>query len=103
MSARVAAAFARWRGQLYEARWLHRFALWMGPAGLVAMLAVVLLLTLRLHLAFDTGLPLQEMARSINEVSARVLESTHIAQQAVEPGHGDLLGRLGHLRASTTL
>ena len=31
----------------------------------VAMLAVVLLLTLRLHLAFDTGLPLQEMARSI--------------------------------------
>jgi 4-amino-4-deoxy-L-arabinose transferase-like glycosyltransferase len=31
----------------------------------VAMLAVVLVLTLRLHLAFDTGLPLQEMARSI--------------------------------------
>ena len=31
----------------------------------VAVLAVVLLLTLRLHLAFDTGLPLQEMARSI--------------------------------------
>ncbi|HEX5140016.1 MAG TPA: glycosyltransferase family 39 protein [Dehalococcoidia bacterium] len=31
----------------------------------VACLSVVLLLTLRLHLAFDTGLPLQEMARSI--------------------------------------
>ena len=35
----VVAALARWRGRLYEARWLHRFALWMGPAGLVAMLA----------------------------------------------------------------
>jgi cytochrome d ubiquinol oxidase subunit I len=35
----VAAAFARWRGRLYASRLLHRFALWMGPAGLVAMLA----------------------------------------------------------------
>ena len=33
------AAWSRWRGTLYTARWLHRFALTMGPTGLVAMLA----------------------------------------------------------------
>ncbi|WP_212744091.1 cytochrome ubiquinol oxidase subunit I [Ramlibacter sp. 2FC] len=33
------ALWARWRGRLYEARALLRFALWMGPAGLVALLA----------------------------------------------------------------
>lgn len=31
--------FARWRGTLYNARWLHRFALAMGPAGFVAVIA----------------------------------------------------------------
>lgn len=30
---------ARMRGKLYEWRWLHRAALWMGPSGLVAVLA----------------------------------------------------------------
>jgi cytochrome d ubiquinol oxidase subunit I len=30
---------ARWRGALYESPWLHRFALAMGPAGFVAVLA----------------------------------------------------------------
>jgi len=35
----VLAAIAHWRGRLYSARWLQRFALWMGPAGLVAILA----------------------------------------------------------------
>jgi cytochrome d ubiquinol oxidase subunit I len=30
---------ARWRGTLYENRWLHRFAIAMGPAGFVAVLA----------------------------------------------------------------
>ena len=30
---------ARWRGQLYDWRWLHRFAMVMGPAGFVAVLA----------------------------------------------------------------
>ena len=30
---------ARWRGKLYEWRWLHRAALAMGPAGFVAVLA----------------------------------------------------------------
>ena len=30
---------ARWRGRLFEARWLHRFALAMGPAGFVAVIA----------------------------------------------------------------
>ncbi|PRN02081.1 cytochrome D ubiquinol oxidase subunit I [Pseudomonas sp. LLC-1] len=29
----------RWRGRLYESRGLARFALWMGPSGLVALLA----------------------------------------------------------------
>lgn len=29
----------RWRGKLYEAPWLHRFALAMGPSGFVAVLA----------------------------------------------------------------
>lgn len=33
------AAWSRWRGHLYESRNLHRFALAMGPAGLVAILA----------------------------------------------------------------
>ena len=31
--------YARWKGRLYEARWLHRFALTMGPSGFVAVLA----------------------------------------------------------------
>lgn len=31
--------YARWRGTLHSARWLHRFALVMGPAGFVAVLA----------------------------------------------------------------
>ena len=31
--------WARWRGTLYESRWLHRFALAMGPSGLIAVLA----------------------------------------------------------------
>ena len=30
---------ARWRGTLYDWRWLHRFALAMGPAGFIAVLA----------------------------------------------------------------
>ncbi|NNC71956.1 MAG: cytochrome ubiquinol oxidase subunit I, partial [Sphingomonadaceae bacterium] len=30
---------ARWRGKLYDWRWLHRFALAMGPAGFVAVIA----------------------------------------------------------------
>jgi cytochrome bd ubiquinol oxidase subunit I len=29
----------RWRGKLYEARWFQRFALAMGPSGLIALLA----------------------------------------------------------------
>jgi cytochrome d ubiquinol oxidase subunit I len=33
------ALLARWRKRLFNARWLHRFALLMGPAGLVAILA----------------------------------------------------------------
>ena len=33
------AAWRRWRGTLYEGRWLHRFALVMGPSGLIAILA----------------------------------------------------------------
>ncbi|WP_306566003.1 cytochrome ubiquinol oxidase subunit I [Aquabacterium sp.] len=32
-------ALARWRGRLYESRVLTRFALWMGPSGLLALLA----------------------------------------------------------------
>ena len=32
-------AWLRWRGRLYESRGLARFALWMGPSGLVALLA----------------------------------------------------------------
>jgi len=31
--------WARWRGRLYEAPWLHRAALAMGPSGLIAVLA----------------------------------------------------------------
>jgi cytochrome d ubiquinol oxidase subunit I len=31
--------YARWRRKLYDWRPLHRFALWMGPSGLVAVLA----------------------------------------------------------------
>lgn len=31
--------FARMRGRLYDSRWLHRFALVMGPSGFVAVLA----------------------------------------------------------------
>ncbi|EAR49769.1 Quinol oxidase subunit I QxtA [Oceanicola granulosus HTCC2516] len=31
--------WARWRARLYEARWLHRAALLMGPSGLVAVIA----------------------------------------------------------------
>src|SRR3546814_5691540 len=33
------AAWARWRGRLYTSMPLLRFALYMGPAGLIAMLA----------------------------------------------------------------
>lgn len=33
------ALWARWRGRLYRSRALQRFALWMGPSGLVAILA----------------------------------------------------------------
>jgi cytochrome d ubiquinol oxidase subunit I len=29
----------RWKGRLYQARWLHRFAVVMGPAGLIAVTA----------------------------------------------------------------
>src|SRR5690606_38351209 len=32
-------AWSRWRGRLYATRALMRFALWMGPAGLIAILA----------------------------------------------------------------
>lgn len=32
------AAWARWRGQLYGARWLHRAAVVMGPSGFLAVL-----------------------------------------------------------------
>src|SRR5215471_8036143 len=31
--------WARWRGTLYELRWLHLFAMAMGPAGFVAVIA----------------------------------------------------------------
>jgi cytochrome bd ubiquinol oxidase subunit I len=31
--------WARWRGQLYDARWLHRLAVVMGPSGFVAVIA----------------------------------------------------------------
>jgi cytochrome d ubiquinol oxidase subunit I len=31
-------AWARWKGQLYQARWLHRAAVAMGPAGFLAVL-----------------------------------------------------------------
>ena len=34
------ALWARWRGRLYQSRALQRFALWMGPSGLVAILAL---------------------------------------------------------------
>ena len=34
----MASLVARWRGGLYGWRWLHRFALAMGPAGFVALL-----------------------------------------------------------------
>ncbi|WP_415831796.1 cytochrome ubiquinol oxidase subunit I [Kerstersia similis] len=33
------AAWARWRGKLYHARRLQTFAIWMGPTGLIAILA----------------------------------------------------------------
>jgi cytochrome d ubiquinol oxidase subunit I len=33
------ALLTRWRKRLFDARWLHRFALLMGPAGLAAILA----------------------------------------------------------------
>lgn len=33
------AAWARWRGRLYDARRLQGFAIWMGPTGLIAILA----------------------------------------------------------------
>ena len=35
----VVGLFVRWRRRLYASRPLHRFALWMGPAGLAAILA----------------------------------------------------------------
>ena len=31
--------WARWRGTLYQSRFLHRFALWMSPMGFVAIIA----------------------------------------------------------------
>jgi cytochrome d ubiquinol oxidase subunit I len=31
--------FLRWRGRLYETRWFHSYALLMGPAGFVAVIA----------------------------------------------------------------
>jgi cytochrome d ubiquinol oxidase subunit I len=31
--------WARWRGTLYDMRFLHRFALWMSPMGFVAIIA----------------------------------------------------------------
>lgn len=31
--------YQRWRGHLYQARWFHGFALAMGPAGFIAVLA----------------------------------------------------------------
>ncbi|MDB5410282.1 MAG: cytochrome bd quinol oxidase subunit 1 apoprotein, partial [Rhodospirillales bacterium] len=31
--------WARWRGRLFESRWLHRMAVAMGPAGFVAILS----------------------------------------------------------------
>jgi len=31
--------YARWRGKLFEARWLHRAAIVMGPTGFIAVLA----------------------------------------------------------------
>jgi cytochrome d ubiquinol oxidase subunit I len=31
--------FARWRGRLYDAKWLHRTAVLMAPSGLIAVLA----------------------------------------------------------------
>jgi cytochrome d ubiquinol oxidase subunit I len=34
----LASLVARWRRRLYEWRWLHRFALFMGPMGFVAVL-----------------------------------------------------------------
>ncbi len=35
----LASLVLRWRGRLYDAAWLHRFALAMGPSGFVAVLA----------------------------------------------------------------
>ncbi|TLX63487.1 cytochrome ubiquinol oxidase subunit I [Stutzerimonas nosocomialis] len=34
----AASLVLRWRGRLYEARWLQRVSVWMAPAGFVAML-----------------------------------------------------------------
>jgi cytochrome d ubiquinol oxidase subunit I len=31
--------WTRWRGTLYDSRFLHRFALWMSPMGFVAIIA----------------------------------------------------------------
>src|SRR5690606_21188181 len=35
----LASLWARWRGTLYSAGWLHRYALIMSPAGFIAVLA----------------------------------------------------------------
>jgi cytochrome d ubiquinol oxidase subunit I len=35
----LCSVFARWRGRLYDQSWLHCFAVAMGPAGFVAVLA----------------------------------------------------------------
>lgn len=35
----IVGAWKRWRGQLYSSPVLKRFALWMGPSGLIAILA----------------------------------------------------------------
>ncbi len=35
----LASAWLRWRGSFYQHRWFLRFASWMGPSGLIAILA----------------------------------------------------------------
>ena len=32
-------AWSRISGKFYESKWLHKFALWMGPSGFIALLA----------------------------------------------------------------
>lgn len=35
----LTSAWVRWKGRLYQARWLHRFSVVMGPSGLIAVTA----------------------------------------------------------------